>query len=81
MLNSDGRIDWRQTYLGDACTTGCRTMLPIDQRVILIVGLTVAVIFIVIAARVLTGRKWRNRLPLIDKPNNQRILAFMSSTA
>jgi len=57
------------------------SMMPIDQRVILIVGLTAAVIVIVIAARVLTGRKWRNRLPLIDKPNSQRILSFMSSTS
>ena len=55
--------------------------LPIDQRVVLIVGLTVAVIVVVIAVRVLTGRKWRNRLPFVDKPNNQMILALKSSTS
>jgi hypothetical protein len=48
--------------------------LPIDQRVVLIVGLTVAVIFTVIAVRVATGRRWRNRLPFIDKSNNQAVL-------
>jgi len=45
--------------------------LPIDQRVILIVGLTLIVIVVVIVLRVLTGRKWRNRLTPIDNPNNQ----------
>ncbi|MDG6986021.1 MAG: hypothetical protein JRM73_04665 [Nitrososphaerota archaeon] len=44
--------------------------LPIDERVVLIVGLTAAVIVIVIAVRVMTGRRWRNRIPLVDKPES-----------
>lgn len=47
-------------------------MMAIDQRIVLIVGLTVIVIAAVIAARVLTGRKWRNRLPWIDKPDDRK---------
>jgi len=34
--------------------------LPIDQRVIVIVGITAVIIVIVIVVRVLTGRKWSN---------------------
>lgn len=41
--------------------------LPVEARVVLIVGLTVAVIALVIAVRVMTGRRWRNRIPGIDK--------------
>jgi len=37
-----------------------RMALPIDQRVILIVGLTLAVIVAVVVVRVLTGRPWSN---------------------
>jgi len=43
-------------------------VLLTDQKVVLIVGLTAIVIVVVIAVRVLTGRKRRNRLPLVDKP-------------
>jgi hypothetical protein len=34
--------------------------LPIDERVIIIVGLTAAVIVVVVIVRVLTGRPWSN---------------------
>ena len=34
--------------------------MPIDQRIILIVGLTVIVIVVVVGIRVLTGRKPTN---------------------
>jgi hypothetical protein len=37
-------------------------MASIDERIVLIVGLTVIVIIAVIAVRVLTGRKWHNTL-------------------
>ena len=37
--------------------------LPIDQRVILIVGITIVIIIVVIVARVLTGRPWSNISP------------------
>ena len=34
--------------------------MPIDQRAILIIGLTAAVIVVVVVARILTGRKPTN---------------------
>ncbi len=34
--------------------------LPIDERIIIIVGLTLAVIIAVIIVRVLSGRPWSN---------------------
>ncbi|MDG6928270.1 MAG: hypothetical protein JRN10_09010 [Nitrososphaerota archaeon] len=41
--------------------------LPVDEKVALIVGITAVIIVIVITVRVMTGRKWRNSLPGIDR--------------
>ena len=51
--------------------------LPIDQRVILIVGITAIIIVVVIVVRVLTGRPWSN---LGSRKPKSNALSFLQPT-